>query len=398
MSRALGCASICAAMITAPLCICADLKVSNDSKQIILVADEENVGQMRKLAKVSASHIQDLNATVFVQTVSWDSENTQADWKLIRGMILSNRAFLGVWLKKSDNDTSLFLADATSLKKVSVRPFKNGPGEWEVECETIAVLIRSALISRLELSSKKQKNEAVVSVQKKSVPKKNYKSSREAASPDFRKKSVSVSKQKPVAKKKSASVSKQKPLKKTKRGSRKTSGSRLLGRFDLGFAAAFIHKDESWTYNAHIGAALLVLETISIGVSTQIGSSPPLDISGTKIVLRHFPIFATVGIVHGFGKWEPGAAMSFVTDVMYLDNVSGRGKIDGTTRALFGMRVSGKIGYRVFPFLAVVAFFGGDFFFKTSRYIYQQTPVLRYGAAQAFVGVGVELFTKRKKS
>jgi hypothetical protein len=417
--RVLGCALSCAAMMAAPLHVCADIDFLSDSKYLVLIFAEGNAGQMQQLAKVSASHVQDLGVTVSVRTVSWGPMDSKARAALVRRLVVSHRAFLAVWVEKSGDGMSLFLSDSVSSQNVSVRPFNDSPDEWAVECETLAVLIRSALISRLEFVPKKEKDKAVVA-----MPQKNFEASAGTDVVDSRKKtvsaprlSVSEKKAKKTSKKPSAprlSVSEKKAKKtskkpsaprpsvsekKAKKASEKSTAARLLGRFDLGFAAAFIHRDTPWTYNAHIGTALLLLETISIGVSTQIGSYLALDIQEeTKVVLRHFPIFLTAGIVHGFGKWEPGAALSFVTDIMYLDHVGGRGRINGTTRALFGMRASGKIGYRVFPFLAVVGFFGANFFFKTSRYLYRKTPVLKYGAAQPFVGVGIELFTKWKKS
>lgn len=338
-------------------------------KKILVVTNESEAAEMKALTEVMAAHFRDLNAETSLQVVPLTPRDLIAQVEIVRQLVRDQAAFSAVWVERSSEEIFLFVSDKFS-QKVFVQTFEGGGDGWEMACETIAALVRSALISWLEVIPEARKKPAAPPL----LP--------EPPAPRTEPKRLPPK----VAVSAAKTIEKSEP--------RQQIASPLIGRFTLGFATRMIAPDEPWTYNALVDAKMLLFETFTIGAETQIGSALDLNIPDVDVVLRNYPIYLKAGYFHTFGRFEMEVGVALFLAITYLDNVPGWGKIDATVRGRFGPGIFLQGGMRVLPVLSIVARFGADFFFNTARYIWNDVLVLNYGPTQLILSFGLEFSTK----
>ncbi len=347
---------------------------SSTKKKVLVISSEEDTDEMTHLVQVAASHFRDLNAIVLLEIVSWKPRDVVAQVETARRTAAAHGAFSAIWIEKSSEEIFLFVSDKTS-QQVFVQTFRGSGDDWEAECETIAALVRSALITWLEvIPQNANENTDTVSDW---VPV----TGDNDVSPEERRESSQG--------KRPEAFDAPIPM---PQGSPKRQRATAIGRFEGGFAARMVHRDEPWTYNARLGAQLLLFEIASVGVAAQAGSALTLRIEDDDVRLHHFPFYLEMGIGHAFHRVEFNVSLSAVLDVSYF-KVNDRFREDSTSRRL-GMGVLFSAGYRVLPVMCLNLFVGADFFFKTARYNFQGDPVLLFGPTQPYLGFSLSFYTK----
>ncbi len=430
-------------VILAAIVSSASFAQAQESKKVVIAADESAAEKMLELSSIMRSHFRDLNAEVYFVAVALPSRDIQAQIETIRELVLAEDAFSAVWVEQNSSEVFLFVSDKMT-KKVFLQTFDTAEEAWEIKCETIAALVRSALITWLEVIPNKNKMQFSSQTTKSAFEQKVDSIVKSTSIDSSNNLSLKSLKKKQNREKHSTRVSKRQKSKdrndrkvnhlkesKTKTRSFSVRSSKLkkrdtddnvetdisiratdsanenvtksrkttpivAGIFDVSFVARMIYKEQPWNYNARLSAGLLILRSLTLGISSQIGSSSKLSISQQNVVIRHYPIYFEAGYFRVFKKIDFQTGLAFVTSITYLYDASDNQRLNGSERAKFGVGVFAQIGYRVLPMMALTFRASTDLFFKIDRYNWETSPIFYYGSVQPFFSIGVQLYTSTK--
>ena len=343
------------------LCPCVGISADTvQTKRVLVLSNQAEQASMAALTTLLGAHLQDLNATVSLEVVEYSPRDIFEQVEKARALVQSRGAFSAIWVERSKDEVFLFVSDNAN-QNVFLQTFEGSEDGWAVECEAVAALVRSALITWLAVEP-----DTPVNDETETPPADGDKS--EAAQPT------------------SDSAT-------GERGDADTAPVSFTA--EAGYSPKMVSPGDHVTHNAALTVGVRLFDRVAIGVGASVGSSLKLDVAEHDLYFRNIPVFLRAGWIFHTGMVELGLGAAFVLDVTYLkERTTSRVPDDGHKNNP-GLGIWGRIGIRPVRYVSIFASVGCDFFFENIHYMWGESAVLKYGAVQPVAVVGAEVVLGR---
>ena len=328
------------------------------AKRVLVISSEAELEQMSSLVNVLSIHFQDLETEVVLEVVDYPPRDIFEQVSAVKALVQSRDAFSAIWVERNKEELFLFVAD-NSTSKVFLQTFQGSDDGWDVECDTIAVLARSALVGWLSVSPEQTTEKGLVS----DVPEKR------TLSTTVKRK---IRKEPPPVK----------PL------------SFLVA---AGYNPKLIHRQEPLSHSIHIGLGARLKEKAVFEVALHGGPGIRLKVDEDNVRFWHLPVYIKSGPIWMVSpKIELGLVGALVLDIARISGSQANLK-DNANQVHPGLGLYGKAAVRLLPYLSSFIEVGTDFFIMNYDYTWKGKVAFRYKYIQPGLVVGFAFHTGRNK-
>jgi hypothetical protein len=350
------------------------------AKRILVFSSQSESEQMAVLSELLDAHLQDLDAYVTLEIVEYSPRDIFDQVESARKLVRSRGAFSAIWVERSKEEVFLFVSD-NSTHNVFLQTFEGSRDGWEVECEAIVALVRSALITWLAVDPETTavKGSAAVASDETDA----------GIAPSSDKKSTPVSDG--VADSASDNVVN------VETEVAAPPGDRGLLRLTagVGYAPRMFRSNRSVvTHDVAISAGVRLLNSFFMAAGVRIG--PPLDFNvpdpTQDIEFRHYPVSLSAGWIYRYRMVELVLGASFLLNITYLKDKEMNRVPSAARWARPGGGVFGRVGVRVLRYFSIFAAVGSDFF-KECSYEWEHATIIGVRDIQPSAMLGVEVIS-----
>lgn len=338
-SLAMGAAALIG-ILYAPTVMAQGAPSSDEPKRIILVVSEGQEGQFGELKEVIREHTEDLGAEVEIVGVEQGSSTILERIANIRALLLSNPAFFAIWIERSTSEVFLFVSNRDS-DRVFLHTFPIAQSGWAAECDTIAALVRSALITWLDTPSGSDERSNETGVE--------------------------------------TAVQEQAPQRDT---------GEFVFYGDAGYSFGLIHP-ETTVHGVDVALAAVLWRFLELRISARFFQSEPLGIEGESLAFHRLPFLISIAARWPIARHELGLRAGLVLDATHLSGDAASDSEDETDLVHPGFSPSVFYRLSIWRFLYLWMEVGPELYFHRYYYTWNGETVLDYGAVQGRASVGL---------
>ena len=342
--------------LTVLLCACAIALATTsiraqetDPAPLILLTATDDADRMEQLASALDAYLSDLE--VAVATTARDELPAPGpdQAETARAVAAEHRALAVVWVDGASSELFLFLS-RRGAEVVVVHDLPPAEASWDEQCDAIASMIRSGIVSWLGDASAAPAEEppdepAAIEVAPPATP-----------------------------------------------GREPEEKLRLMA--SAGYALDVQNTGGTALNGGALGIGVLVLRHLEVGFSARFVERARLDVREAEIHLRRMPLRAHVAGSLGFGRFDTVLEAGVVLDVTRLSGAAADKAPDDTSRVFVGFSPALGARFRIADWIAVHAVVGLDLFSSNYEYLWDDSPVLDYGAVQPWISAGLTVLPR----
>jgi hypothetical protein len=315
-----------------------------DPAPLILVAGPDAVERMEQLASALDAYLSDLDVRISIITREELPASGPERATTARAAAEEHDALAVVWISDRPAELFLFLS-RRGAEVVVVHDLPGAEASWDEQCDAIASMIRSGIVSWIGEASIASPEEPP-----EEPPPTESPLPAPPAEPDR---------------------------------------ERLRLMAAAGYALDVQNASGTALNGGALGLGVLVASHLEIGFSVRLIERARLDVDQVEIHLRRLPLRAHVGGCLSFGRFDTVLEAGVVIDVTRLTGDAASQAPDDTSRAFTGFSPGLGARFRITDWIAVHAAGGIDVFSTNYEYLWDNEPVLDYSAVQPWITVGL---------
>ncbi len=325
------------------------LSAEGTQNKIILVAEQDDEERTERLRSSIEAHLSDVRAEVLVHVIERLPSGVPDQVELARRLSNSGDILSVIWIEHVKGELFLFTSNQSS-DEVHVQTLPHAADGWDVTCDAIGAMVRSALITWLDVETP--------------PPAKDVPETLEVSAAPPPVETLRVQSRDPVR-----------------------------AVFGAGYSSVVLSRDGPFLSGGELGLGVLLFRYLEIGFSLRLLQQARLEIADEDIFLQRIPLALSAKGLMSFGAIEIGLELGVIVDITRLRGEAASASPDPTDRIYVGGFPAVFARYRFLDWLALWADAGVDIF-RARHYTWDDERVLTYAAVQFQFAVGLSMILK----